>query len=1045
MAFELFEAHQRRKEHEQTLESTIGQLRKANRALQTLSECNQILVRSTTERALIQEICNAIFNTAGYKLCWFGYIEGPEKERRIVPAAYAGIGKKYIERLHITLDDGADTSKGPTARAVRTSEASAVNSIQDSLDYAPWKDAAIEQGYQSSIALPLLEDDRVFAVLNIYAAEAEVFRGEEKHLLTELAEDLSYGIRNIRSKKLKERNEKLLDSIIENLPLGLQIFDDQGYSFRINKKQQALLGIPSKEEGVGTFNVLTDPYSIAHGADKLYREVYKGNAFFDMENEYNFDIQVNTWETRREKRFFNESIFPIFTRDDQVGYVVSLLSDVTDQHLKERQISANEKKYRGLFNSIRDAILVTDTERTIIDCNPAFSDLFGYPLEDLKGKKTAAVYNSEAEFARMGKVLKEHKSKVSEFLFTVTYKKRDGTSFPGETNVFYLRDDNDQVIGFIGLIRDISSRKEAEEKLQSSKKKYKRLVDNSPNMIMETDVDTHEIISCNPAMAKNLGHPVTSIVGRKIENFIPSDILQKRIEMGEKAIETGEAQVLEDKQNGKWFYTIYIPVTSEGGRSVQTITMDITERKRSEVLLKEYADRLELTMEAAKMAWWEMDIDSGHVRFNKKKAEMLGYPEDRFHHYEDFTKLLHPDDHEPAMTAMHALLQGRKETYDIEYRIKTASGGYRWFHDIGTITHRSDEDKPLMVSGIVLDVTEKNRIKHELMKMEEIIERSDIATFIWKNDAGWPVEFVSDNVDKIFGHTRTDFLSGTVCYADCIHPDDLKRVINEVQDASNNDKTAEFVHEPYRIITKDGRTKIITNWSYLQYDDSGNVVAYKGIIHDITAEKLIKDKLKQMVEEKEFLMKELNHRVKNNLTMVSSLISLKDMESSEDLSDLKNRIDVIKLVHEKLHHQNDIENITARDYFQELLTAVFSSTSHLDVEVINTVEELGIPTRIAIPLGLVVNEIATNAIKHGFTSEGVSRFTIDMRCDKGGEQYLFKLSNSGKPFPEQVGLDNPETMGLQLVSSLISQVGGSLELQKKPETTFIIRFPKNRE
>jgi two-component sensor histidine kinase len=192
-------------------------------------------------------------------------------------------------------------------------------------------------------------------------------------------------------------------------------------------------------------------------------------------------------------------------------------------------------------------------------------------------------------------------------------------------------------------------------------------------------------------------------------------------------------------------------------------------------------------------------------------------------------------------------------------------------------------------------------------------------------------------------------------------------------------------------------------------------------------------------------MRELNHRVKNNLAMVSSLISLKDSETDEDLSDLKHRIDVIKLVHEKLHQQNNVEHINVKVYFQELLESIFSSTSECDVDLINNVEEVSLPAKTTIPLGLIVNEIATNAIKYGFTPDKEARFTMKMTKDSTNKQYILTLSNTGNPFPEDIGLENPETMGLQLVSTLVDQIDGTIELQKKPNPVFTIRFPIGEE
>jgi len=136
---------------------------------------------------------------------------------------------------------------------------------------------------------------------------------------------------------------------------------------------------------------------------------------------------------------------------------LNFLSEITERKQAEEALRKSEKRYHSLFESIRDAILVTDSNRKIVDCNSAFSELFGYSLEELEGKKTVYVYESENEYMQLGEALKEHMGEPG-FLFTVNYKKESGEVFPGETNVFYLRGEDGEVIGFIGMIRDVTER-----------------------------------------------------------------------------------------------------------------------------------------------------------------------------------------------------------------------------------------------------------------------------------------------------------------------------------------------------------------------------------------------------------------------------------------------------------------------------------------------------------------------------------------------------------------------------------------------------------
>ncbi|MDZ7793229.1 MAG: sensor histidine kinase [Spirochaetia bacterium] len=205
-------------------------------------------------------------------------------------------------------------------------------------------------------------------------------------------------------------------------------------------------------------------------------------------------------------------------------------------------------------------------------------------------------------------------------------------------------------------------------------------------------------------------------------------------------------------------------------------------------------------------------------------------------------------------------------------------------------------------------------------------------------------------------------------------------------------------------------------------------------MHDIT-------EYREALKEKDFLMKELNHRVKNNLAMVSSLISLKNFETEIDLSDIQHQIEAIGLVHEKLYKTDSVTEINCVDYFDDLLNSIFSSFTTRDVGIEKDIDDMYVSTKTAVSFGLIINEIATNAIKHGFTDKEEAVFTIEMKKDKENNQYEITLSNTGNPFPEDVDIESSETLGLRLINALVDQIEGTIELQKKPNPVFTIRFP----
>ena len=146
---------------------------------------------------------------------------------------------------------------------------------------------------------------------------------------------------------------------------------------------------------------------------------------------------------------------------------------------------------------------------------------------------------------------------------------------------------------------------------------------------------------------------------------------------------------------------------------------DITEVKNAQDILAENNSRLALAMNAANIAWWEMDVLTGDITFSSHKAEMLGFPPENFKHYKDFMSLVHPDDYESAMEAMRSHFKGKTDKYETDYRIKTISGDYKYFHDIGSIQKRDASGMPTYISGLVIDITARKMAENSLLESEE--------------------------------------------------------------------------------------------------------------------------------------------------------------------------------------------------------------------------------------------------------------------------------------------------------------------------------------
>ncbi|MEN6483325.1 MAG: GAF domain-containing protein [Syntrophobacteraceae bacterium] len=183
-------------------------LRRANRALKTLNACNGALVHETNEADLLHRVCGVFVEVGGYRMAWVGFAEtGPEK--RVRPAARAGHEAGYLQTADIRWDD-SKRGRGPTGIAVRTGQTFVARDLATHPGYDPWRKAALQRGFASSIALPMKNRSRVIGALTIYSAEPEAFDEEEVRLLGNLADNLSYGIIAIRTRIERERAENAL-------------------------------------------------------------------------------------------------------------------------------------------------------------------------------------------------------------------------------------------------------------------------------------------------------------------------------------------------------------------------------------------------------------------------------------------------------------------------------------------------------------------------------------------------------------------------------------------------------------------------------------------------------------------------------------------------------------------------------------------------------------------------------------------------------------------------------------------------------------------
>jgi PAS domain S-box-containing protein len=212
---------------------------------------------------------------------------------------------------------------------------------------------------------------------------------------------------------------------------------------------------------------------------------------------------------------------------------------------------------------------------------------------------------------------------------------------------------------------------------------------------------------------------------------------------------------------------------------------------------------------------------------------------------------------------------------------------------------------------------------------------------------------------------------------------------------------------------------------------------------DYTAVRTAQRQLEESLREKDWLMQELNHRTKNNLMLVSALVGMKDerLGDAADLSDIRSRIDAIGLIHETLYAADAVMTIDFNAYLDTLLPSVFSFYPHSSVTVEIRIDHAVLPTRTAVTLGIIVNELATNAMKHAFLPGEPAHFSVELAGREEGSHRELTVSNSGRPIPETVDVHQAEGLGLRLIGALVQQLGGTMGMERTPKTAFRICFP----
>jgi PAS domain S-box-containing protein len=345
-----------------------------DRIRRVIRDSNQALVRAETRDEMERRICEIITDAEPYCFAWIGEIDS---ETQIVePRTAGGGGDDYLDTIEIATDD-RPTGQGPTGRAVRTREFVAEQNIPESAEYEPWREDALERGYRSSAAIPIVHEETMYGVLNVYADRTGAFDQDERELLTELANDIAYARDHLKTLARRER----LERIIEALPVGVYRAtpEPDGEVVDANPALADIFDADSSDTLVGrqVSDFYQKPGDREAVSEQLQRDGVVQGKELRQETLDGDDIWIEVTAIRTEQ-------------DDEVAFG-GIIQDITDRKKAEQDL----KLFRAAVESAGHSIYFTDTDGTIEYVNPAFEEITGYTADEAIGRNPRILKSGE--------------------------------------------------------------------------------------------------------------------------------------------------------------------------------------------------------------------------------------------------------------------------------------------------------------------------------------------------------------------------------------------------------------------------------------------------------------------------------------------------------------------------------------------------------------------------------------------------------------------------------------------------------------------------
>lgn len=593
------------------------------------------------------------------------------------------------------------------------------------------------------------------------------------------------------------------------------------------------------------------------------------------------------------------------------------------------------------------------------------------------------------------------------------------------------------------------------KELEAARKRYFDLYDMAP--ISYVSIDEQGLIrEANLTTETLLGEPRGELIARPFSRYVlKQDLDTYRLYRGQ-LMESGQRQAYDLRMVQKdgtqfWAHLTDTSVKDDDGAVMFIIGLsDITERKQAEDALRRSKDRYRSLVELSPEAIF-VNHKNRIVFVNQAAVNLFGAS--------SADELVGKDPFDFRLPEYHATFRARNERcFDgetaslIEGKILRLDGS---IVDVEEAAAPFETGDGTAIQVILHDITERKRTEEKLREMTQRlayhVDNSPLAVIEWGPDmrlSRWAGE-----AERIFGWKAEEVLGKRIEEFRWVYEQDEQLVAQASFDMqTGRDRRRFSANRNYR---KDGSVIFCEWYSSALVDDTGNLRSILSLVLDITARREAETALRESLAEKEVLLREVHHRVKNNLASIVGLLELQkegitDEAALDALKELSDRVLSMSLIHERLYRSKNMARIEFQPYLGELasqLLASYGVGSYISCRVEAMGVEAGLDT--AIPIGLIVNELVTNAIKYAFPMgvprPGSEECEIVISALKRDDAFTLAVSDNGAGMPPDLDWRSCPSLGLRLVGMLGEhQLGGQLRVDRTEGTRFVLTFSERR-